>query len=177
MAASHEASPTVPLMPSRRIINLSGFFACVGLMAYALYLQHGTGLEPCPLCVFQRLAVIGLGVLFLLVSLHNPQPFGARIYGALLGVVALLGVAVAGRHVWLQHLPADQVPACGPGLEYMLEELPLLQALNKVFSGSGECAEVDWSFLGLSMPACVLLWLVFLGVLGVVANTIVRRVG
>lgn len=155
---------------NQRIVNFGAFAICVGLMAYALYLQHGTGLEPCPLCVLQRLAVIGLGVVFLVAALHNPGRTGASVYGLLLAFIALLGVAVAGRHVWLQHLPPEDVPACGPGLEYMLEELPLAQVLTKVFSGSGECADVDWLFLGLSMPTWVLIWFVILGVAGIVNN-------
>jgi len=155
---------------NRRSINFGAFAICVGLMAYALYLQHGTGLEPCPLCVFQRLAVIGLGAVFLVAALHNAGPTGARVYGLFVGLMALFGIGMAGRHVWLQHLPAEEVPACGPGLEYMLEELPLAQVLTKVFSGSGECADVDWVFLGLSMPMWVLVWFVVLGVAGVVNN-------
>ena len=155
---------------TQRTVNFGAFAICVGLMAYALYLQHGTGLEPCPLCVFQRLAVIGLGAVFLVAALHNPGATGARGYGLLAGLAALLGIAVAGRHVWLQHLPPDEVPACGPGLEYMLEEMPLGEVLTKVFSGSGECAGVDWAFLGLSMPSWVLIWFVILGAVGLVNN-------
>lgn len=155
---------------NRRTVNFGAFAICAGLMAYALYLQHGIGLEPCPLCVFQRLAVIGLGAVFLVAALHNPGPTGARVYGLFVGLMALFGIGMAGRHVWLQHLPAEDVPACGPGLEYMLEEMPLAQVLTKVFSGSGECADVDWAFLGLSMPTWVLIWFVILGVAGIVNN-------
>lgn len=159
---------------NRRACNFGAFAICVGLMAYALYLQHGTGLEPCPLCVFQRLAVIGLGALFLVAALHNPGGAGAGAYGVLLGLMAAAGIGVAGRHVWLQYLPPEEVPACGPGLEYMLEEMPMAQVLTKVFSGSGECADVDWAFLGLSMPAWVLIWFVILGVVGVINNFYTR---
>lgn len=134
-----------------------GFLACVGLIAYALYAQHGLGLEPCPLCIFQRVAVMATGIVFLIAALHAPANTGRRVYGGLAVAAAVIGAAVAGRHVWLQSLPADQVPACGPGLNYMMDTFPLMQALRMVFSGSGECAEVDWTLLGLSMPVWTLI--------------------
>lgn len=148
-------------LPERRIVNLAGFLACAGMMGFALYAQYGLQLEPCPLCVFQRVAVIGLGLVFLVAALHHPAAWGGRVYALLLLVVAGAGLSVAGRHVWLQSLPPDAVPACGPGLDYMLDAFPLTEALAMVFQGSGECAEVSWRLLGLSMPA----W-VFIGVLG-----------
>ncbi len=125
------------------------------MMAFALYAQYGMGLDPCPLCVFQRVAVIALGAVFLAAFLHGPGPAGAKFYGALMLVPALGGMAVAGRQVWLQQLPADEVPACGPGLDYMLDVFPLHEALAMVFEGSGECAETAWTFLGLSMAGWV----------------------
>ncbi len=148
---------------SRRTVNLVGFVICVLLMAYALISQHQMGLEPCPLCVFQRIGVIALGVVFLLAALHNPGPLGSRVYSIAGLLAAVGGGSVAARHVWLQHLPEDEVPACGPGLNYMLDVFPLTDVLTQVFAGSGECADVDWTFLGLSMPEWVLLWFVLLG--------------
>jgi disulfide bond formation protein DsbB len=144
--------------------------ACAGLMAYALYAQHGLGLEPCPLCIFQRVGVILLGVVFLLAAAHPAGPAGRRAYAVLLGVTALAGAGVAARHVWLTTLPPEKVPACGPGLDFMLEAFPLTEALGMVLSGSGECAAVEWRFLGLSMPAWVLVSLVALGLWGVAVN-------
>lgn len=145
-------------LPSRRIVNFAAFLACAGMMGFALFAEHVLQLEPCPLCVFQRIAVILMGISFLLLAAHNPdRGWAQRIYLALLSLAALGGMIVAGRHVWLQNLPPDQVPSCGPGLGYMLENFPLGDALKKVFSGSGECAEVAWSLFGLSMPAWVLL--------------------
>lgn len=155
---------------SRRWLNALGVAACAGMMAFALYAEHGLGLEPCPLCVFQRLAVIGIGAAFLLAAVHDPGRVGARIYGLLIAAVAGVGAAVAGRHVWLQNLPPDQVPECGPGLEYMMDVFPLLEALSMVFSGSGECAEVSWRLLGLSMPTWVLIGCVGLGLAGLAGN-------
>ena len=155
---------------NRRIVNLAGFLACAAMMAFALYSQHVNGLNPCPLCVFQRVAVIGLGVIFLLAALHDPGGLGRKIYAALMAVVAASGMAVSGRHLWLQSLPPDQVPSCGPDLGYMLDAFPLAEALSMIFKGSGECAEVHWTFLGLSLPAWVLISLLFLGVAGVWNN-------
>ena len=154
----------------KRILNFAGMAACAAMMAYALYVQYGLGLEPCPLCVFQRIGVIALGTVFLLAALHNPGMTGSRVYAALLLLAGGGAVFVAGRHVWLQNLPPDQVPACGPGLDFMLDSFPVLEVFQMVLSGSGECAEVDWSLLGLSMPAWVLIAAGALTVAGVVNN-------
>jgi len=126
------------------------------MMATALYFQHVKGLEPCPLCIIQRVIVIALGVVMLVAAVHNPARIGRRLYGALIVLIAAAGVGVAGRHVWLQSLPPDQVPECGPGLEYLLNTFPLVETLEMVFKGSGECAEVLWTFLGLSIPGWTL---------------------
>jgi disulfide bond formation protein DsbB len=143
---------------------------CVGLLGYAYYLQFYQNLEPCPLCIFQRVALIALGAAFLLAAAHSPARWGAYIYAVLIAVTALAGAAVAGRHVWLQSLPPDQVPECGPGLAYMLDVFPLSETLRMVFTGSGECAVVDWMFLSLSMPAWVFIWFVLLGAFGLWVN-------
>lgn len=153
-----------------RIANALGALVCTGLMAYALYAQHGLGLEPCPLCIFQRIAVTTLGCVFLVAALHPAGTTGRRVYAVLLGLVALLGSAVAARHVWLTLLPPERVPACGPGLDFMLESFPLRDTLAMVLSGSGECAVVTWRLLGLSMPEWILIALFCLGTFGVVSN-------
>jgi len=155
---------------TRRQGNLVGVACCGAMMAAALFFQHVLHLEPCPLCVLQRVGTISLGTVFLIACLHNPGRFGARVYGILLMMVALAAASVSARHVWLQSLPPDQAPACGPGLDYMLEVFPLLDAMRMVFSGSGECAEIVWQFLGLSMPAWVFICLVALGLAGLVSN-------
>lgn len=155
---------------SRRMINLAGFVACAAMMGYALYAEHRLMLAPCPLCVFQRVAVIALGSVFLLAAFVVPERRGSRLVAGLIGAIAAIGAGVAGRHVWLQSLPPEEVPACGPGLDYILDSFPLGEALKLVFTGSGECATVDWHFLGLSMPAWVLICLVVLGALGVWNN-------
>ncbi len=146
---------------------------CAGMMAYALYAEHKLLLEPCPLCIMQRIAVISLGIVFLLAALHNPGGVGRYVYAVLLGIATLGGAIVAGRHVWLQLLPADQVPACGPGLDYMLDNFPFQQVIDMVFTGSGECASSDWSLLGLSMPAWVLIAVLAMGAVGIWNN--IRR--
>ncbi len=150
---------------TNRFLFLAGALLCIGLIAAALYFQYTVGLEPCPLCIVQRVAFMGVGGILLLGFLHNPHGFGRRIYACLAGVIALLGVAVAARHVWLQNLPTGQVPECGPGLSFMLEAFPFNQALSLILRGSGECAEVQWALLGLAMPGWSLLWLAVLAVL------------
>lgn len=139
--------------PRYRLLNLFGFLLCVFAIAFAvLYLQGELGLDPCPLCMAARLVVLTVAGIFLLAFLHNPRQLGQRIY-SLLGILATLaGLGVSLRHVWLQSLPADEVPECGPGLEYMLEAFPLKDALGMILTGSGECAEVQWQFLGLTLP-------------------------
>jgi len=154
-----------PLRASFRVQFLLGFLACAGLLAFALYtqLRDVNPLEPCPLCIFQRVAFMALGIVFLLGALHGPTGAGVRrVYGVLGLVAATIGILVAGNHVRLQHLPPGQVPACGPGLDYMMEAMPISGVIRKVMTGSGECANVDWSFMGLSMPAWSLLWFVLL---------------
>jgi disulfide bond formation protein DsbB len=154
----------------RRLLNVLFFLVCAGGLGFAYYAQFYLGLAPCPLCIFQRLALFALGVVFLLAAVHDPNGWGARVYGVLLGSIATVGAGIAARHVWLQHLPPEQAPRCGPGLDYLLETLPLGETVREVLSGSGECAKVDWTLLGLSIPEWTLPLFVGLGVLGVFAN-------
>ncbi|WMS86227.1 disulfide bond formation protein B [Pleionea litopenaei] len=128
---------------------------CAALMGAALYFQYGLNLEPCPLCIFQRIVVIVFGAVFLLKALFHPRPeSGFQYFFFFLALlVAGLGVGIAGRHVWLQNLPEHLVPACGPALDYLMDVLPFMEMLETVFKGSGECAKQDgWSFLALNMP-------------------------
>lgn len=157
------------LNPSRwsfRSQCLAGFAACVALVGFAIFSQFQWNLQPCPLCIFQRIAFAALALVLLVAGLHAPKgATGRGLYGLLALVPALAGVAIAARHVWLTHLPADQVPACGPPLSFMMEVNPLTDVIRQVLTGSGECATVDWAFLGLSMPAWSLLWFVLLALL------------
>jgi len=157
----------MPISISPRIGYLAGFAICLSLLAFALYLQYYQYQDPCPLCILQRIAFIAMMVVFLAGAIHGPRRVGAFFYSALLVLISVVGGSIATRHVWLQHLPKDQVPECGPGLNYMLDRFPLAQALEKIFRGSGECAEVGWRFLGLSIAEWSLLWFVLLAALAV----------
>lgn len=143
-------------MPSVRLTNLLIVLVCVGLMAYALYAQEVLGLHPCPLCISQRIFVILVGVFALIAFIHNPKVLLRRVYAGLGMLAAVVGGIVAGRHLYLQSLPEDQVPACGPGLEYIFGTFPFLEAVAVLFRGDGNCADVDWQFLGIAMPGWVL---------------------
>ena len=157
-------------LPNRRLLNLAGFLACAGMMGFALYAQYVLLLDPCPLCVFQRVATISLGLVFLLAFLHDAGNVGSKIYAALIAVTAGFGVGVAGWHVRLQNMPQDEVPSCGPGFEYIMDNFALFDALSLIFKGSGECADVVWRLLGLSMPSWVVIGLGGLGVAGIWNN-------
>ncbi|MBE9550206.1 MAG: disulfide bond formation protein B [Proteobacteria bacterium] len=133
------------------------FAGCAGLLAYAMWVQEVDLLEPCPLCILQRVVFMLIGGFALIAAIHNPAALGRLLYTLLISLTALAGIGIAGRHVWLQHLPADKVPDCGPGLEYMLDVFPLAEALGMIFKGSGSCAEVSWQFIGLTMPEWTLI--------------------
>jgi protein dithiol:quinone oxidoreductase len=148
------------LLPPRRIAYFLAFFVCAALICYALYLQYVEGLEPCPLCVFQRICVIVMGVVFLVAGFHHPGRAGATVYALVQLLAGGAGIAFAGRQVWLQSLPPDQVPTCSMGLNYMLDTLPFTDVLKKVFEGSGECAEKSWEFLHLSLAGWMLVFFI-----------------
>jgi disulfide bond formation protein DsbB len=145
---------------------------CAGLLAVGLYVQHVKFIDPCPLCILQRLAFLWIGLVAFAAGLHNPGRRGRWAYGLAVLLGAAAGSIIAGRHVWLQNLPADQVPECGMGLNYMLETMPFAEVLGQIFYGSGECAQIDWTFAGLSMPSWTLIWYIGLGLitLGVIVR-------
>ena len=141
-----------------RMLNLTGFVICVAAMLFAiLFLQGVLALTPCPLCIVDRVLVSAMAVIFLLAAIHNPGRRGQRLYAGINLVLIISACLVAIRHIWLQHLPADKVPECGAGLAFMLDVLPLWDVVTKVFTGSGECAAIQWQFLGLSIPEQTLL--------------------
>jgi disulfide bond formation protein DsbB len=144
-----------------RLIFLAIVLACAGLMAFGLYLQHVENLEPCPLCILQRYAFVLTGLIALAAALHDPGRIGTWIYGLLTIVAAGAGAVIAGRQSWLVHYPPKALD-CGPGLDYMMDSLPLSKVLPKVFQGEGDCAKVAWRFLGLSIPEWALVWFVLL---------------
>lgn len=158
----------------RRWLNLLGFMLCALLLGLAYYLQFARGMEPCPLCIFQRLAVAALAVVFLIAALHSPRRWGNGVYAGAVFAAAGVGLALAARHLYLQSLPPGQVPACGPGLDYMLNVFPLWEAVRMVLTGSGECAEVD-RVLGVSIPAWTLAAFAGLGLLGLIVNGAAAR--
>jgi len=145
-------------LPNPRLTFLLVFLAVVFLLGAAFYLEFARGLEPCPLCISQRVMLLGVGLVSLVAFLHNPDTIGRRIYGLLVSLSAMGGLYFAGRQLWLQSLPADQVPACGPDLFFMLENMPLGRTVQLLLRGSGQCAEVHWRFLGLSIAGWSLVW-------------------
>ncbi len=138
---------------SLRLYSFLPFLATVLFILYALYTQYYEFLLPCPLCMVQRYIYVLIGTLFLFTLIVNPKKWGRKLFGIIISLVSILGTFVSGRHVWLQSLPADEVPECGPGLDYMIEAFPLSDIIKELLHGSGDCAEVVWQFMGLSMPA------------------------
>jgi disulfide bond formation protein DsbB len=155
-------------LPNSRVIFWILVLGTASLMAIALYMQYAMGLEPCPMCILQRIMVITAGTIALIAALHNPGEAGIKIYGGLVCVAALIGAGISLRHLWLQSLPPDQVPACGPGLDYLLDVFPLTEVLAMVLRGDGSCAEVVWSLFGISIPGWALIGFAGLLVVGVV---------
>jgi disulfide bond formation protein DsbB len=152
-----------PLRWSYRAQFLLGFLVCVGLLAYAIFLQLKIGLEPCPLCIFQRLAFAALGLLFLIGALHGPRERAGRAtYGVLAFIAAAVGIGIAGRHVYVQLLPKDMGSSCGPPLAFLSETMGPLEVFRTVRTGTGDCGNIDWQFLGLTMPMWSLVWFVLL---------------
>jgi disulfide bond formation protein DsbB len=165
------ASAVVNLLANRRLVNLTGFVVCVLMLVVALYVEKVMHIEPCPLCMFQRVGVAALGLVFLVAAIHHPlSRDGARIYAALIFLVALFPGYVSARHVYIQSLPPGSVPSCGATLDFMLEVFPLMEVVRKVLTGGGECAKIDWQFLGLSMPVWVLVAVIGLAAVGIYAN-------
>ena len=138
---------------SRRWGNLAGFAACAGMLAFGYYLQFAVGLEPCPLCILQRVMLLATGLAFLIAAIHRPASrTGAAIYAAAIALCAATGAAISARHTWIQHLPEDQRPSCGPGLDYLVSTFGPLGSLSRILHGSGECGKVDWTLLSFSIP-------------------------
>lgn len=151
-----------PMNLSQRGAYAAGAAVCAALLGFGYYLQYGQGLEPCPLCYVQRYFFYAVLIVLLVAAIHDPRRAGALVYGILVTLFAAGGAAAASRQVWLQHLPADKVPQCGPDLQFMLKNLPLSETLARLIQGSGDCAKVDWSFLGLSIAGWALVWFVVL---------------
>jgi protein dithiol:quinone oxidoreductase len=161
-------------LPDNRTINLLMAGACAALIAIAIfYFQNYLGLEPCYLCITQRVFVIAAGVIFLLSALHNPLPKGQKIYAALVAITASIGSYFSIKQLWLQNLPEDKVPTCGPPVDYLFDAFSASEAISMLMRGDGNCAEVQWQLLGLSMPGWVLLC--FVGFAAVAVFQILRK--
>jgi protein dithiol:quinone oxidoreductase len=159
------------LRAHRHAFNASAALCCFAMLGYALYAQAQLGVEPCPLCIFQRVAVFALGIAFVLAALVPDRLRRTGwIAAGLIALAAAIGAGISARHVYIQSLPPGKVPACGANLDFMMEVFPLSEVVRKVLTGSGECAKIDWTFLGVSMPAWVLACVLVLGVAGVLVN-------
>lgn len=157
------------VLPSYRIVNLAQAVASAGLIIVAIaYFQNHLGLEPCYLCMTQRVFVIAVGVICGIAVLHNPAPKGQRIYAGLGTITALLGSYFSGKQLWLQSLPEDQVPACGIPVDYLFDSFSVSEAISMLLRGDGNCAEVQWQLLGLSMPGWVMVTFVGFAAVGIV---------
>jgi len=144
-------------LASPRSLFFLAFVGCTLMMIAALYLEHVVGLAPCPLCIVQRICVIGFGLVCLIAAIHGPRRTGRRVYSIVALLFALAGGATAIRQIWLQNMPADELPSCLPSLEYMMDALPFQEIIRLVLHGTAECAEVNWTLLGLSIPEWTLL--------------------
>jgi disulfide bond formation protein DsbB len=161
-------------LPANRTINFLMAGACAALITIAiLYFQNYLGLEPCYLCITQRVFIIAVGVIFLVSALHNPQIKGQRIYMSLIVATASIGSYFSIKQLWLQNLPESKVPACGPPVDYLFDAFSASEAISMLLRGDGNCAEVQWQLLGLSMPGWVLLS--FIGFAGVAVFQLLRR--
>jgi len=143
-----------------KLLCMTGFIACVALLASGYYFQFALKMEPCPLCIMQRVAtlMVALGCLagFILIA----RPIGLLIASGWTLLSSVFGFYLSNHHNWLQNLPADQVPSCGPSLEYMLDAFPIMEVITVLLRGNGNCAEISWSFIGLSMPAWLMIFFI-----------------
>jgi disulfide bond formation protein DsbB len=158
-----------------RLLSFLGALACIGGLAFALFTQYVLGFEPCPMCIFQRVAMAATGVVFILGAVHGPSNWGRWVYALLAVLTAAIGAGIAGRHVWLQSLPADQVPACGPTLDYLLEFLPVSEVVSMVLYGDGNCAKIDAAWFGISLPGWTFIGFVALGIYALLTPIVARR--
>ena len=157
-------------LPNPRALNAVMAAAAAALLAYAYYLQLVVGLQPCNLCILQRVALIAVVLVLAGAAAHGAKGWGRGLWALLVGLAGAVGAGIAGWHVRMQHLPPDQIPACGPGIDYLLDVMPAIEALQEVFTASGECANVDWTLFGQSMPVWTLLAFIGFGAVGVWNN-------
>lgn len=162
-------------MRNFRLLSAGGFAACILGLLFALYLQHYKGYEPCPMCIFQRVAMLAAGLFFLAGALHGPRAGGRWVYALLAFAGAGVGAAIAARHVWLQGLPPDQVPACGPTLDYLMDMFPVTEVVTMILKGDGNCAKIDAQWLGVSLPGWTLIAFVGLALYALAMPLVSRK--
>jgi disulfide bond formation protein DsbB len=149
-----------------RLDFIASLVVCAVILGVALYMEFAMGLDPCLLCMSQRFVFLAIAFVSLLAALHNPIFGGHKVYGGIIAMLAIGGGALAIRQLYLQGLPADQVPACGPGFDFMLEAFPFTEVLVAMITGSGSCAEVQWTLMGISIPGWSLIAYALLGLNG-----------
>jgi protein dithiol:quinone oxidoreductase len=144
-----------------RLLGLGIFASCLAMLGFAIwYLQGQLYLAPCPMCVLQRYCFAAVGITALIGALHNPDFRGRRVYGGFIALFAALGAGVAARHTWIQYFPPENAGCAAGDLGYLVNTFSLAQAFPKIFAGTGECSEVHWKFLALSIPEWALVWFV-----------------
>ncbi len=158
---------------SPRILFLALFLGCSGLMAVGFFMQYQMGLEPCALCMTQRVFIVAVGLTALLAFAINPGLVGRRIFAVLGACFAVAGGSFSSRQLYLQSLPADQVPACGPSFSYLMDNFPIMEAVSVMLRGDGNCAEVSWTFLGVSIPGWTLV--AFVGLVAINVWLFIRK--
>lgn len=151
------------MRPTPRIVFAAIFAIAASLPLTAIfYFQEQLGLEPCPMCILSRFCFIVIGAIAMVAAIHGPRGLALKVYSGLIALFAIAGIGVSVRHSYLQHFP-PAMESCGTDLEFLLNALPLSQALPKIFAGTGSCSKVDWKLLGLSIPEWALVWFVILG--------------
>jgi disulfide bond formation protein DsbB len=160
---------------SFRQLCAAGLGVCAFGIAFALYLQS-RGYEPCPMCIFQRVAMIATGLVFALGLLIGPRGVGRYLIAGLATITAAIGAGISGRQVWLQHLPEDQVPACGPTLDYLMDMFPLADVVKMILQGDGSCARIDAQWLGITLPGWTLIAFIGIGLFAAALPYLAHRV-
>ena len=155
-------------IPNHRVINsLQAFSGALLIFIAVFYFQNHLQLEPCYLCITQRVFVIAIAVICALAALQNPAQYGQKVYAGLSALMAMIGGYFSVKQLWLQGLPEDQVPACGVPVDYLFDAFSLSEALSHLLRGDGNCAEVQWELLGISMPGWVLIAFIGYALMGI----------
>jgi len=135
-----------------RLLFLLCFLACAGVLLTAVFLQYVVGLAPCALCIVQRVFFGLVGITCLIAVIHDPKKVGTIIYLVFAVLFAGAGSAAAIRQIYIQDLPLDQMPACLPSLDYMIDVLPFDEVIKLFIYGTAECAKLDWTLFGIGIP-------------------------